>query len=74
MVYGDYHHVSSPANDTGGGGILMTETVIGNSSSRNRERFRATKIEILGCGSNRIGSGKELYVSKLGCGLVVAHR
>jgi hypothetical protein len=62
MVYGDLHHVSSPANEMGGRRILMRETVIGNSSSRNRQRFRATKIKILGCGSNRIGSGKELYV------------
>ena len=46
----------------GGRGILMRETVIGNSSRRNRQRFRATEIKILGCGSNRIGSGKELYV------------
>ena len=62
MVYGDHHHVSSPANDIGGRGILMRETVIGISSSRNRERFRATEIKSLGCSSNRIGSGKELYV------------
>ena len=62
MVYEDYHQVSSSANDMGGRGILMRETVIGNSSRRNRERFRATEIKILGCGSNRIGSGKELYV------------
>ena len=67
MVYGDYHHVSSPANDMGGRGILMRETVIGNSSRRNRERFRATEIKILGCGSNRIGSGKELYVRAFPC-------
>ena len=48
MVYGDYRHVLSPANDMGGRGILMRETVIGDSSSRNRERFRATKIKIFG--------------------------
>ena len=67
MVYGDHHHVSSPANDMGGRGILMRETVIGISSRRNRERFRATEIKILGCGSNRIGSGKELYVRAFPC-------
>ena len=62
MAYGDYHHVSSPANEMGGRGILMKQMVIGNSSRNNRQRFRAIEIKILGCGSNRIGSGKELYV------------
>jgi hypothetical protein len=62
MVYGDHHHVSSPANERGGRGILMKETVIGDSLRKNRQRFRPTEIKILGCGSNRIGSGKELYV------------
>ena len=60
MVYGDYHHVSSPANDTGGHGILMRETVIGNSSRRNRERFRATEIEDFELRFKSYRSGKEL--------------
>ena len=41
MVYGDHHHVSSPANDMGGRGRLMRETVIGISSSR-KTRLRSS--------------------------------
>ena len=81
IVCGDHHHVSSPASDMGGRGILMRETVIENSSRRNRERFRATEIEDFGLRfkSYRIWKSrptirKSFSVCKLGCGLVVAHR
>ena len=37
MVYGDYHHVSSPANDMGGGGILMRRRLLGFIEEESRE-------------------------------------
>ena len=48
IACGDYHHVSSPANGMCRRGISSRETVIGDSSRRNRQRFRATKIKDLG--------------------------